>query len=83
MQLGLVAASDDGERVDLLILAVALVVIGIEVADKRAFHNGFHRVVSFQAGLGRQEREAPQAFRFKSAHGSAGKPAQFKPGIGF
>ena len=34
---GLIAAGDDGERIDLLVLAVALVVVGIEVADECAF----------------------------------------------
>ena len=83
LQLGLIAASDDGERVDLLVLAIALVVVGIEVADKCAFDDGFDRVFSFQAGLGREEREAAQAFRFECAHGSAGEPAQVECGKAF
>ena len=35
---------------------------------------------SFQSGLRREKREAAQAFRFESAHGSARKPAQFELG---
>ena len=40
LELGLIAGGDDGERVDLLILAVAFVVVGIEVADEGAFDDG-------------------------------------------
>ena len=43
--LALIAAGDHGERIDLLVLAIALVVVGIEVADERAFHDGLDRLL--------------------------------------
>ena len=85
LQLGLIAASDDGQRVNLLVLAIALVVVGIEVADERAFHDGLDRVLHLQPGFGREEGEAAQPLRFERAHGGASEAAQVecRKGLGF
>ena len=60
-KLGLIAACNDGEGVNLLVLAVALVVVGIEVADEGAFDDRLDRVFGFQSGLGDDEGETAQS----------------------
>ncbi len=65
--------SDDGQLLDLLFGAIAAVVVGIEVADQRAFHNDLGGIVD----LGRHhQREARQVFGFDVADGCASQLAQ-------
>ena len=65
--------SDDGQLFDLLFLAIALVVVRIEVADERAFH---HRLRGIVNPARHDEREALQVFRLQGAHRRTGQLAQ-------
>ncbi len=71
----LIAAGDDGERVNLLIFAIALVIVGIEVADERAFDDGAYGFLSTDAG-GCDKGEAANSTRFQCAHRGACNAAQ-------
>ena len=57
----LVSAGDDGECVNLLILAVAAVIVGIEIPDMRAFDDGSHCFFRRDARRGDESEAADSA----------------------
>ncbi len=64
----LVAAGDDGQLLDLLIFAVAAVVVGIEVADQRAFDDGLARVLRRECWAGMKAKlRRPLALSVRTA----------------
>ena len=71
----LVAAGDDGDGINLLIFAVAAVVVGIEVADVRSFDDSAHGLLRADAG-GCDKSEAANSTGFQGAHRGAGDAAQ-------
>ena len=81
----MIAAGDDGEGVDLLVLAVALVVVGIEVADECAFDDRLDGIFCLEPRFRGDEGKAAHALGFERSDGSAGKAAQFERGkiLGF
>src|SRR5580704_10891734 len=74
LQLRLIATSDDGQEVDLLILAVALIGIGIEVADERPFYQSLYRFVALNV-LWSHKREAANSSWLEVADCNAGQLA--------
>ena len=66
---------DDGDFVDLLIivLAITLVVAGIEVADKGAFDDRAHSFVGRDGALGQNKGKIADTFAFQGTYGRAGE----------
>ena len=58
LQRAFIAAGDHRQCVDLLVLAVAAIIIGIEIADVRALHDRTHR---FLPGNSRRSNERKAA----------------------
>ena len=75
LQSGLVSARNHSHGVDLLILAVALVGVGIEVTDESSFHNGLYGFVALNI-FGSQKGETANTLRLEEADCCAGKFAQ-------
>ena len=75
LQFRFVAVCHHGDRIDALIFAVALVRVGIEIADKRAFDDGSHRGIGGDAGLRREKGKTPQSARFEGSHRGSGQAA--------
>ena len=69
---------DDGDGVDLFVLAIALVVVGIEVANESAFHDRAYAVGSGHTALRQSEGKAADALAFQRSHRGAGELAQFR-----
>ena len=71
-----IAGHDDGDGVDLLVfvlvIAIALVVAGIEVAYESAFNDGAYGVRGGDSVLGQSEGKAADVFSFQGAHGGTG-----------
>ncbi len=70
-----IALRDHGQRVDLLVLAIALVVVGLEVAHEPALDDGPGGIFGGNA-LGRGEGEAAETARLQRAHRGSGQLAQ-------
>src|SRR5208282_1538575 len=75
----LVAGGEYCKCVNLLILAIAAIVVGIEVADQSALDNRSHGFLGGNAGR-RDEGEAADSARLERAHGGSRDTAQIVSG---
>jgi len=74
-----ISSCNDGERVNLLIFAVAAVVVRIEVPHQRALNDRPHRLLGGNAGRS-DEREAADSPRLEGANRSARDAPQIVAG---
>ena len=74
---GLVAMRHHGQSIDVLVLAIALVGIGIEVAYECAFDNGFYRIFTGDI-VGSNKSKAAKPASFQGTHRSPCQSAQFE-----
>jgi hypothetical protein len=68
----IIAVRDNRDGFTLLILAIALVVIGFEVADESAFHDGARGVLGGESVVREGESKGADALGLEGAHGGTG-----------